>query len=140
MTLNFQVVLNETSNTIALNYGTMTTITSYTSQIGLRGATNADYNNRTTTTDWAATTAGGTNTATISLSSTVFPASGLSYIFTPGPDCTAPVSLAASVTGTPAVATIAGSFTDAPVAPTGYVVVRTASNSQPSLVLSLIHI
>jgi len=83
---NFQIRLNETTNVIDIVYGTFTTnTTSTTVQVGLRGATNADFNNRTTTTDWAATTAGGSNSASCTLSNTVFPASGQIFTFTPPP-------------------------------------------------------
>ncbi len=85
---NFQILLNETTNQIQLVYGPYSTnATSSVYQIGLRGATNADFNNRTTTTDWSATTAGGVNTATNTLSTTVFPASGQTYTWTPPAPC-----------------------------------------------------
>ncbi|RYF84073.1 MAG: hypothetical protein EON98_09735, partial [Chitinophagaceae bacterium] len=95
MNYNFQIRLNETTNTIDIVYGTMTTVSSYTSQIGLRGTSNADYSNRTTTTNWAATTAGATNSATVTLSSTVFPASGLKFTWTPA-TCFLPNNIASS--------------------------------------------
>lgn len=83
-TLNFQIRLNETSNVVEVVYGIMkVSSTSSTIQVGLRGETNADYNNRTTTTDWTATTAGIANNSTMTISTTVFPASGLTYIWTP---------------------------------------------------------
>ncbi|MBK6448996.1 fibronectin type III domain-containing protein [Candidatus Brachybacter algidus] len=94
---NFQIVLNETSNNINTVYNilgpTSATATAY--QIGLRGASNADFNNRTTTSDWSATTAGGANTATITLSNTVFPSSGLTYTWAAA-SCVAPSALVAS--------------------------------------------
>jgi len=85
---NFQIRLNETSNTIDLVYGSFTTNTSSTTvQVGLRGASNADFNNRATTTNWAATTAGASNSASCTLSNTVFPASGQTFTFTPPVPC-----------------------------------------------------
>lgn len=135
MNYNFQIILREGSNLIEYSYGTVTTVSSYTAQIGIKGAANTDYANRTTTTDWSATTAGATNTATVSLSATVFPASGLRYTFTPPVFCATPTSLAASVSGTPSPVSVAGTFTDAPSVPSGgYVVVRTATNVAPVLV------
>lgn len=82
---NFQVILYETSNQIAIRYGTFTWAGTFsgTAQVGMRGATNADYVARTSTTSWAATTAAGTNTATITLNSTIFPSSGLQFKWTP---------------------------------------------------------
>ncbi|MCF8433592.1 MAG: fibronectin type III domain-containing protein, partial [Crocinitomicaceae bacterium] len=77
---NFQIRLSETSNTIEVHYGTvLNNATSNTGHVGLRGASNADFNNRTTTTNWAATTAGVANNATMTLSATVFPVTGTIY-------------------------------------------------------------
>lgn len=81
----FQIRLYETTNVVEYVYGSFTGVNSQTAQVGLRGATNADYFNRTTTTNWAASAAGTANTATMSLSTTVLPASGLTYTFTPPP-------------------------------------------------------
>ncbi len=83
---NFQIRLYETSNVVEVVYGPFISgAAGGTPQVGLRGATNADFNNRTTTTDWSATTAGAINTATETLSATVFPASGQTYVWTPPP-------------------------------------------------------
>ena len=80
---NFEIRLYETSNKIEIVYGAFTVNTTpNTVQVGLRGASNADFNNRTTTTNWAATTAGGVNTASCTLSNTVFPASNQSFAWT----------------------------------------------------------
>jgi hypothetical protein len=92
---NFQIRLNEqggvaANQNVQVVYGTMTATTSATRQVGLKGATTADFNNRTTTTNWAGATNGLTNAATMSLSSTVLPAVGLTYTWTPPslPTCT----------------------------------------------------
>ncbi|WP_337866462.1 hypothetical protein, partial [Ignavibacterium sp.] len=77
---NFQIRLNETSNTVDFVYGTMTNnATSSTVQVGLGGSTATDFNNRTTTTDWTNSSPGITNAATMTISSSVFPPSGLTY-------------------------------------------------------------
>lgn len=91
---NFQIRLYETTNVVEVVYGSFTkNATARAAQVGLRGASNADFNNRTTTTNWAATTAGGANNATLTLSSTVFPASGQTYSWTPPTPCSgAPVA------------------------------------------------
>lgn len=84
--LNIQLKIYEGSNKVEFIYGTCagTTYASPTHpQVGMRGATNTDYANRTTTTDWAATSAGSANNATCTLNSTVFPASGLTFIYNP---------------------------------------------------------
>lgn len=96
---SFQIRLSETSNQIQVVYGAFTqNATTRTRQIGLRGATNADFNNRTTTTNWSATTAGGTNAATCTLTTAIKPASGQTYTWTPPTPCT----------GTPTAGTTAG--------------------------------
>ncbi|MCD8480287.1 MAG: choice-of-anchor J domain-containing protein [Candidatus Cloacimonetes bacterium] len=84
--LNFQIQLHEGSNEIAFCYGNNTAInvvTAATVQVGLRGADNADFNNRTTMTDWTATDAGTANNNSCRLNDTVFPPSGLTFTFTP---------------------------------------------------------
>lgn len=83
---NFQVQLEETTNNIKFNYGTFTHPSGFaavTSQIGLRGTTNATFNNRATTTNWSGTTAGGANTSTVTSSNTVLPSSGQRYEWSP---------------------------------------------------------
>jgi len=83
---SFQIQLQENGNKVVFVYGGFTTVTHTASQaiqVGLRGDSNADFNNRTTTTDWSATTAGTANNNICALSATVFPASGLTFTFTP---------------------------------------------------------
>lgn len=94
--INFQIRLYETTNKIELVYGSFVggTSTSYP-QVGLRGAANTDYLNRTTTTNWSSTTAGGINTATCLLSTTVVPASGTTFVYTPA-TCISPSALTAT--------------------------------------------
>ena len=86
--LNFQIRLYETTNVIQVVYGTNTTTnaTSAAPQVGLRGLTNADYNNRTGTV-WATSTAGVSNTASMTLNSTSLPVSGQIYNWGPPPAC-----------------------------------------------------
>jgi len=113
---SFQIRLTEaggisTSQGVNIVYGPVIPSAATTYQVGLRGASNADFNNRTTTTDWAATTPGATNTATNTLSPTVFPASGLTYSWVPPPPCV-PGSLGGGTTQGPAGAVCPGtSFT-----------------------------
>lgn len=80
---NFQIKLYENSNKIEVVYGNATNSVSTTGQVGLRGVLNSDFNNRSTTTDWTATTAGGTNSATCTMSSTVLPPSGRTFTWSP---------------------------------------------------------
>ncbi|MDD3536032.1 MAG: choice-of-anchor J domain-containing protein, partial [Candidatus Cloacimonetes bacterium] len=84
--LNFQIQLHEGTNKIVFSYGSFSAVTALTAatvQVGLRGASNADFNNRTTTEDWAATTAGSAANNNCTLSATVYPAEGLTFSFSP---------------------------------------------------------
>lgn len=88
---NFQIKLYETTNQVQFVYGTMTATGSNTDyDCGLTGASEADFNARTTATDWSATTAAGANTANMALSTTVFPAVGQTYTWA-APPATPPV-------------------------------------------------
>jgi len=94
---NFQIRLNETTNTIdfVYDFSGPTSTTTTTFQIGLRGASSSDFINRTSTTSWSSTNAGSFNTSTVTLRNTIKPASGLTYTWTPIPvpsnnDCSNP--------------------------------------------------
>lgn len=84
--LSFQLKLAETSNTIKIVYGDYYNLstTSRTNQIGLRGATNSDYYNRTgtVTNPWTSTANGTSNSATVARNDVNFPASGLTFTWT----------------------------------------------------------
>lgn len=82
---NFQIRLDETTNIISVIYDILgpTNTTSTTFQVGLRGNSNVDFNNRTSSTNWSSTTSGTINSAVITLSNTVKPASGQTYIWSP---------------------------------------------------------
>ncbi|MFQ3597758.1 MAG: choice-of-anchor D domain-containing protein [Chloroherpetonaceae bacterium] len=83
---NFQIRLREADGRIEIHYGTFAKdATARAYQVGLRGTANTDFNNRTTTTNWSASTAGTVNTSTMSLTTTVFPASGLTFRFSVPP-------------------------------------------------------
>lgn len=110
---NFQIRLRENGYDIDMVFGQMTV--NYTStthpQLGLRGLTNTDYINRVVSTDWTASTAGATNTATVTLTTTVYPASGTTYTFTPPapsaiPNVATVVSPANAATGVFATSTL----------------------------------
>ncbi|XZF15684.1 immunoglobulin domain-containing protein [Chitinophagaceae bacterium MMS25-I14] len=128
---NFQVKLYETSNNIDFVYGTHTTTSSSATsgQVGLRGSTNALFVNRTSATNWAATTAGTTNSDAVTVSTTVFPASGLTFTYTPPPACVAPTAQPTVLVLTPGISSVAGSFTAASPVPNKYLVVRTQGAS-----------
>jgi len=83
---SFQIQLLESSNKIRFIYGifsTVTVSTAATIQVGLRGDSSADFNNRTTTTDWSATASGTANSSTCTLSQVVYPATNLTFEWTP---------------------------------------------------------
>jgi len=129
---NFQIRLNEGSNEVHIVYGTMTNnATSTTVQVGLRGAPSAsatNYHNRTTTTDWSATSKGVAVGDACTLSNSVYPANGAQFEFMPPPPCSVPTSQPTALNLTPTLNSIAGSFTAAPGVD-DYLVVRSLNNS-----------
>ncbi len=76
---NMQIKLFETTNVVQTVYGSMTPNTTSTTaantraQVGLRGAVNTDFNNRsiTTTETWATSLNGATNTAYCMINNTI---------------------------------------------------------------------
>lgn len=92
--LNFQVHLEETTNKVHFVYGPCHSLstTARTNQIGIRGATTSDYNNRTSSTSWTATTAGTSNSATVTRTNTIMPPVGLTFTWTP-PTCLGPTNV-----------------------------------------------
>jgi len=83
---NFQIKLFEDSSQIHVIYGNMDKTTapvpSVFGQVGLRGLGATDFFNRTNTGNWNSSLPGPNNAATSELSSTVFPLSGQTYIWT----------------------------------------------------------
>ncbi len=97
---SFQMILEEAPpQQLKVVYGPVST--SVTSdllfQVGLRGNSNTDYNARTSSSSWAATTASTANTNTVALKNSNVPASGLTFIWTPV--CPA-MGTAGTITGT----------------------------------------
>lgn len=83
---SFQIHLEENGNNIRFVYGEFTAVTSVSAaaiQLGLRGDSATDFNNRRTSTDWGATIAGTAANHFCSLSATVYPTLGLSFTFSP---------------------------------------------------------
>ncbi len=119
---DFQIRLSETSNTIKIVYGgTLGYIigsTSYsaTRQIGLRGASNADFNNRTNTAGaaFSASVAGTLNTSGQAFNTVTsppgMPPTGLTYMWAP-PSCLAPsgVTMSAITTNSATISWTASS-------------------------------
>lgn len=81
--LNFQIHLEESTNDIKILYGasSINSGTAQTVQVGIKGPSNAMSNiqNRTTTNNWSATTAGTANNSTCSISNTITIPSGLQF-------------------------------------------------------------
>ncbi|MGE6396564.1 fibronectin type III domain-containing protein [Chryseobacterium scophthalmum] len=140
-TLSFQIRLRETSSTIAVvyksgSYLAGTTSINNTIQVGLRGASNADFNNRlnATTLAFGSSNAGTANGSTQAYNTTAatpgMPANGLTYTWTP-PSCFAPSGLNATAV-TPTSATI--NWTAPSTAPSGgYDVYYTTSATPPTV-------
>jgi hypothetical protein len=98
--LDFQIRLCESTNNVYIVYGQgqmvggSLTTSGFTSQVGLRGATNTDYNNRTNTTSqlFSNSTAGTANNATqawavtsgVGTGTPGMPPTGLTYRWEPG--------------------------------------------------------
>ena len=134
--LIFQLRLSETTNAISAVYGPTYNVstTAKTNQIGLRGATNADFNNRSGAAGnpWNNTSAGTSNSATVSRDDVNFPASGLTFIWTPT-NCKTPSAL--TITSSSITANGAQpSWTAATPTPTsGYEIYYSTSNTAPTM-------
>jgi hypothetical protein len=102
---SFQIRLYETFNIVEFVYGSFATTTNASPgpEIGLRGSSNADYNNRVTnaTNLWSASIAGTINTAAGTVSPSILPNSGQSYKWTPAQCSSSLTSLTA--TGSPSL-------------------------------------
>ncbi|MBD3583989.1 hypothetical protein HC229_15855 [Flavobacterium sp. D33] len=86
---SFQIRLYETSNAVQVVYGPNNNVATQTLgvQVGLRGANNADFNNRLLAAggNWNSTSAGAANSATCVTNNTTVPASGLTFTWRPRP-------------------------------------------------------
>lgn len=139
--INFQIRLAETSNVVKVVYGTTgvavgTATTAATRQIGLRGATAADFNNRlnATTLNFNSSTAGTANTSSQAFSYATgatqgLPNNGLTYSWTP-PTCPSPATLTTTaITSTSATLTWNVPFI---VPSAGYEYVYSTTNTVPT--------
>ena len=138
-TFAFQVRLKETSNVIQMVYNSgsylagSTNVTG-TAQIGLRGATVVDFNNRlnATTLEFINSTAGTANSSSqaFNVNNPVpgMPTAGLTYTWTP-PTCYIPSGLAV---GSSASNSIALSWVASPSSPAGYDIYYSTSSTPPN--------
>ncbi len=138
---SFQIRLRETTGTVAVVYkggSYLVGSTSYssTAQIGLRGASNGDYNNRNNSTSvtFGASTAGTVNTNSQAFNTTAatpgMPANGLTYTWTP-PTCFVPSGLTSSAIATTG-ATI-GWTAPTPAPANGYAYYVSTTNTPPAV-------
>jgi hypothetical protein len=101
--MDFEVKLYETSNLVQFVYKPETIVTTTGLQVGIEGATVADFNTRTETSSWSTTTAGNA-CSNCSYSPSNYPANGLTFTFSPPVSAPAPpqlVSPANNSTGLP---------------------------------------
>lgn len=139
---SFQIRLQETSNKVAVVYSSGSYLvgsTSYSSavnQVGLRGATNTDFNNRfnDTSTSYnssAAGTANGDDQAFHTVNATPgMPASGLTYTWTP-PSCYLPSSLQVTP-GSPTTSSGVMTWTSSASTASGYELYYSTTNVAPT--------
>lgn len=90
---DFQIRIDYTTGVISLVYNdfsTVTTSTSFTPQVGLRGATNTDFNSRRLTTtfpdatpSWDGTGVANSNANTVRFLNTCYPVAGQTFTYTP---------------------------------------------------------
>ncbi|MCS3867198.1 hypothetical protein J3D55_000114 [Chryseobacterium ginsenosidimutans] len=135
---SFQIKLKETSNVIDMVYNSGafaigSTNVSGTAQIGLRGASNTDYNNRlnASTLAFVSSTPGTANsstqyTSTTSSAASGMPPAGFTYTWTP-PACFAPTLTTISATPN----TISVNWTAPTPAPSSYEIYYSTSNTEP---------
>lgn len=91
---NFQISLHETTNQVSFIYGLFSTDAEINDfQIGLRGADNIDYKNVVcTTNNWSGVALGNSATASSLVNTTIFPADGTTFLWTP-PTSALPITL-----------------------------------------------
>ncbi|KUJ57417.1 hypothetical protein AR686_01195 [Chryseobacterium aquaticum subsp. greenlandense] len=135
---SFQIRLQETSNIIKVVYDTGSflvgsTAVSGTSQIGLRGSSNSDFNNRlnATTLEFYNSAAGTANSSNQAFNTNTaipgMPTVGLTYTWTP-PTCYIPSGLSVGSTST---YTANLSWGASPSSPSGYDIYYSTSNTPP---------
>lgn len=95
--ISFKLRLFETTNQIEFLYGTIIPgVGSFPPEVGLKGSTSTDFNSRTVSSSntWATSAAATNITDVCDFNSTLFPASGQSYKWSP-PSCITPTLISA---------------------------------------------
>ncbi|WP_313093401.1 Ig-like domain-containing protein [Chryseobacterium flavum] len=137
-TFSFQIRLKETSGIIEMVYNSGgylvgSSTVSGTAQVGLRGATNVDFNTRlnATTLEFINSTSGTANNSTQAFNTNNttpgMPVAGLTYTWTP-PTCYVPSGLTGTATSNDATI----SWTASSSAPVGYDIYYSTSNTPPT--------
>ncbi|RST25884.1 fibronectin type III domain-containing protein [Chryseobacterium lacus] len=130
--MSFQLRLSETTNLVSIVYGDYLnySTTSRTNQIGLRGVTNSDFNNRTgvLANPWTATAAGTANNSTVARDNVNYPPSGLTFTWTP-PTCIAPSDV---LLGSPTNNSVSATWTPSASALLGYSLYYSTVNTAPT--------
>lgn len=86
-TFNFQIQLHEQANLIKVHYGNQVyspISNPFYAQVGLRGASNADFNVRTASSGWLVTSSGTSNTSNLLVSTASLPIPNQEFTWAPG--------------------------------------------------------
>lgn len=134
---SFQIRLKENGEiNIVYDLKVTGTPTSATAQVGLRGATNSDFNNRyssgVATSNWILSAAGSSNTSSMTCNSTSLPGSGYTFTWVPPSPCVVPASQPTALTFDIQGIIINGSFTAASPRADKYLVLRTPQGTIPN--------
>ena len=147
---NFQIRLNESSNTIELWYGLCSpsnvSPVVYNVQVGIRGENNdiiqGNINNRYQTGGnvnfpwFTKTNTGVLSSNTIRTSTSEYPNNNLKYTFTPSLSCVSPTGIPSNIvignSGITSNSFVGNSFTNAIPSPSNYLILRSTINIPPS--------
>lgn len=135
---SFQIRLKENGEIkIVYDMQVTGTPTSATAQVGIRGTSNSDYNNRystgTASSNWMASAAGASNTSSMTCNSIALPSSGYTFTWVPPSPCVAPASQPTNLTFDIQGIIINGSFVASNPASDKYLVLRTLQGTSPNL-------
>nr|WP_322624172.1 Ig-like domain-containing protein [uncultured Flavobacterium sp.] len=133
---NFQVRLKEDGTiSYVYDFSFAGAPSSSNGKVGLRGATNNDYTNRTAsgnaTSNWSNNVQGSYASQGIATNYTYLPATGLTITWTPPSGCVAPVAQPTALTLANTGIIINASFTAASPAPDRYLVLRNIDGTTP---------
>ncbi|MEZ0005326.1 hypothetical protein ABH942_000677 [Flavobacterium sp. 28YEA47A] len=135
---SFQIRLKENGEiNIVYDLKVTGTPTSATAQVGLRGTTTSDFNNRystgVATSNWMVSAPGASNTSSMTCNSTSLPSSGYTYTWVPPSPCVTPASQPTALTFDVQGIIINGSFTASNPRADKYLVLRTPQGTAPGL-------